>query len=26
MLYLLPAQLAGYHLGLSCYAAAVAND
>ncbi|HET7664923.1 MAG TPA: SIS domain-containing protein, partial [Mycobacterium sp.] len=26
MLYLLPAQLVGYHLGLSCYAAAVAND
>jgi glucosamine 6-phosphate synthetase-like amidotransferase/phosphosugar isomerase protein len=26
MLYLLPAQLVGYHLGLSCYAAAVANE
>ena len=26
MLYLLPAQLVGYHLGLSCYAAAVADD
>jgi glucosamine 6-phosphate synthetase-like amidotransferase/phosphosugar isomerase protein len=25
LLYLLPAQLVGYHLGLSCYAAAVAN-
>ena len=25
-LILLPAQLAGYHLGLSCYAAAVADD
>jgi glucosamine 6-phosphate synthetase-like amidotransferase/phosphosugar isomerase protein len=25
LLYLLPAQLAGYHLGLACYAAAVAN-
>ena len=26
LLYLLPAQLVGYHLGLSCYAAAAADD
>jgi glucosamine--fructose-6-phosphate aminotransferase (isomerizing) len=26
LLYLLPAQLVGYHLGLRCYAAAAAND
>ena len=26
LLYLLPAQLVGYHLGLSCYAAAVNHD
>ena len=25
LLYLLPAQLVGYHLGLSCYAAAAGN-